>query len=184
MPSIMGFNKRARVPVHPALGKYGFAFPFGNYAPVLPVRVTPKNVFELTRPVRSSEASMKGYVAQIDCAKIQKGARNVYNMLRENRGFSAGDVTLLVSCVSRRLAEIMAGCKSKTEAEILKEALPSTQIIGFLAYGELWFTHLLQEPYHHNFSCWGITFRSATNRRKKRERRKELGIKGWIKGES
>ena len=171
------------LPVHPALGKYGFAFPFGNYAPVLPVRVTPKKVFELTRPVRSVEASMKGYVAEIDCAKVQKGARNVYDMLRENRGFGERDVTLLVSCISRRLAEIMAGCKSKTEAEILKEALSSTQVIGFLAYGELWFTHLLQEPYHHNFSCWGITFRSVTNGRKKRERRKGLGMKGWIKGE-
>lgn len=172
------------LPVHPALGKYGFALPFGNYAPVLPVRVTPKRVFELTRPVRSVEASMKGYVAEIDCAKVQKGARNVYNMLREDRGFAERDVTILVSCISRRLAEILAGCQSKTEAEILKEALSSTQIIGFLAYGELWFTHLLQEPYHHNFSCWGITFRSATNGTKERERRKELGIKGWIKGES
>jgi len=54
----------------------------------------------------------------------------------------------------------MAGSKSKTEAEILKEALSSTQLVGFLAYGELCVTHLLQEPYHHNFSCWGITFRS------------------------
>ncbi|MDH5732666.1 MAG: hypothetical protein OEY88_02620 [Candidatus Bathyarchaeota archaeon] len=171
------------LPVHPALGKYGFAFPFGNYAPVLPLRVTPKKDFELTRPVRSVEASMKGYVAEIDCTKVQKGARNVYNMLREDRGFAERDVTILVSCISRRLAEILAGCKSKTEAEIIKEKLSSTQMIGFLAYGELWFTHLLQEPYHHNFSCWGITFRSATNGKKKHERRKELGIKGWIKGE-
>lgn len=187
------------LPVHPALGKYGFALPFGNYAPVLPVRVTPKKDFELTRPVRSLEASMKGYIAEIDCAKVQKGAHNVHNMLRENRGFGERDVTLLVSCISRRLAEILAGCKSRNEAEILKEALSSTQVIGFLAYGELWFTHLLQEPYHHNFSCWGITLRSEVNGKDERKRRKatrlpsgteefvseeekDLGIKGWIKG--
>ncbi len=154
------------LPLHPALGKYGFALPFGNYAPVLPVRVTPKKVFELTRPVRSLEASMRGYVAEIDCTKIQKGARNVFHMLRENRGFNARDATLLVSCITRRLAEILAGREPKTEAEILKEALSSTQVAGFLAYGELYFTHLLHEPYHHNFSCWGITFRSKTNGKK------------------
>ncbi len=38
--------------------------------------------------------------------------------------------------------------------------------MGFLAYGELWTTHLLKEPYHHNFSCWGITLRSKTNGKK------------------
>jgi KaiC/GvpD/RAD55 family RecA-like ATPase len=154
------------LPVHPALGKYGFALPFGNYAPVLPIRVTPKKVFELSRPIRSLEASIKGYVAEIDCTKVQKGARNVFHMLRENRGFSARDPTLLVSCITRRLAEILAGSESKTEAEILKEALSSTQVAGFLAYGELYFTHLLQEPYHHNFSLWGITFRSKTKGKK------------------
>jgi KaiC/GvpD/RAD55 family RecA-like ATPase len=58
----------------------------------------------------------------------------------------------------------MAGCKSGTEAEILKEGLSSTQAIGFLAYGELSFTHLMQEPYSHAFSCWGITLHSKTAR--------------------
>ncbi len=170
-------------PIHPALGKYAFAFPFGNYTPVCPIRVTGKayldkeeKIMELAHPIRSHEATMKGYVAEIDCAKVQKGARNVYNMLRENRGFSERDVTLIVSCISRRLAEIMAGCKSKTEAEILKEALSSTQVIGFLAYGELWFTHLLQEPYHHNFSCWGITLRSKTNGKKELKSAKPVTI--------
>ena len=109
---------------------------------------------------------MKGYIAEIECTKIQKGARNVFNMLRENRGFNDRDLTLLVSCITRRLAEILAGRESKTEAEILKEALSSTQVAGFLAYGELYFTHLIQEPYHHNFSLWGITFRSKTSGKK------------------
>jgi KaiC/GvpD/RAD55 family RecA-like ATPase len=56
----------------------------------------------------------------------------------------------------------MAGCRSGTEAEILKEGLSSTQVIGFLAYGELSFTHLIQEPYTHALTCWGITFHSKT----------------------
>jgi len=172
------------LPIHPALGKYAFAFPFGNYTPVCPIRVTMKShigrqkeIMELAHPVRSHEAAMKGYVAAIDCSKVQKGARNVYNMLRENRGFSEGDVTLIVSCISRRLAEIMAGCKSETEAEILKEALSSTQVMGFLAYGELSFTHLLQEPYHYNFSCWGITLRSKTNGSEERKLRKAVRVR-------
>lgn len=156
------------IPVHPAIGKYAFVFPFGNYTPVCPIRVTTKHydekderIIDLAHPIRSYEAMMKGYVAEIDCEKVQNGARELYKTLRENRGFGERDFTLIVSCISRRLAEIMAGTKSKTEAEILKEALSSTQLLGFLAYGELWISHLLQEPYHHNFSCWGIAFRSA-----------------------
>ncbi len=164
------------IPVHPAIGKYAFVFPFGNYTPVCPIRVTKKRragreerIMDLAHPIRSYEATMKGYVAEIDYAKVQKGARKVYKMLRENRDFSERDVTLIISCITRRLAELMAGCKSKTEAEILKDALSSTQLFGFLAYGELWSSHLLQEPYHHNFSCWGITFRSKTGGKEERK---------------
>jgi KaiC/GvpD/RAD55 family RecA-like ATPase len=40
----------------------------------------------------------------------------------------------------------------------------STQVIGFLAYGEVAFTHLIQEPYFHAFSCWGITLHSKITR--------------------
>jgi len=159
------------IPVHPAIGKYAFVFPFGNYTPVCPIRVTTKHcdekderIMDLAHPVRSYEAMMKGYIAEIDCEKIQNGARELYKTLRENRGFGERDFTLVVSCISRRLAEIMAGTKSKTEAEILKEALSSTQLLGFLAYGELWVSHLLQEPFHHNFSCWGIAFRSVAGK--------------------
>jgi len=155
------------IPVNPAVGKYAFAFPFGSYTPVCPIRVTTKGyagreerIMDLAHPIRSSEATMRGYVVEIDHSKVQIGARKLYKMLKENRAFDERDFTLIVSCISRRLAEIMAGSKSKTEAEILKEALSSTQLVGFLAYGELCVTHLLQEPYHHNFSCWGITFRS------------------------
>lgn len=179
------------IPTNPVVGKYAFAFPFGNYDPVCPIRVTLKGSsgkkqrsIDLGHPIRSYEPVMKGFVTVIDCPKVQKGARSVHNALRENRGFMASDVTLIVSCISRRLAEIMGGCRSGTEAEILKEALSSTQLMGFLAYGELSFNHLLQEPYHHNFSCWGITFRSVTSGKKKRKRRKELGIRGWVKGEA
>ncbi|UCD40119.1 MAG: hypothetical protein JSV87_00790 [Candidatus Bathyarchaeota archaeon] len=164
------------IPVHPAIGKYAFVFPFGNYTPVCPIRVTKKRcagreerIMDLAHPIRSYEATMKGYVAEIDYAKVQKGTRKLYKMLRENREFSKRDVTLIVSCISRRLAELMAGCESKTEAEILKDALSSTQLLGFLAYGELWSSHLLEEPYHHNFSCWGITFRSQEGRKEERK---------------
>jgi KaiC/GvpD/RAD55 family RecA-like ATPase len=159
------------IPVHPAIGKYAFVFPFGNYAPVCPIRVSPKpdakhdeRIIDLAHPVRGYEATMKGYIAEIDCEKVQNGARELYKALRENRDLRARDFTLIVSCISRRLAEIMAGATSKTEPEILKEALSSTQLLGFLAYGELWVSHLLQEPYHHNFSCWGLAFRSTTGR--------------------
>jgi hypothetical protein len=76
----------------------------------------------------------------------------------------------------------MAGCRSGTEAEILKEGLSSTQVIGFLAYGELSFTHLIQEPYAHALTCWGITFHSKTATTIPKEKKKGIGIKSWIKG--
>jgi len=169
------------LPFHPICGKYALAFPFANYAPMAPMRTSGQNM-ELHHPLRCHEPTMTGYVVEIDCEKVQKGGRNVHNMLRENRCFGERDVTLLVPCFVRRAIEIMAGSTSKTEAEILKEALTSTQVIGFLAYGELSFTHLLQEPYTWNYSCWGITLRSVTNGREERKRKKALGIKGWLKG--
>jgi KaiC/GvpD/RAD55 family RecA-like ATPase len=107
---------------------------------------------------------MPGYFMMGDCEKVQKGARRVYDMLRADQGFSRNDATIIVSCINRRLNELMAGCRSGTEAEILKEGLSSTQVIGFLAYGELSFTHLLQEPYFHAFSCWGTTLHSKITR--------------------
>jgi hypothetical protein len=103
-------------------------------------------------------------------------------MLRADQGFNTNDATLLVSCINRRLVELMAGRRSGTEAEILKEGLSSTQVIGFLAYGELSFTHLMQEPYFHAFSCWGITLHSKTVTTKPKEKKKEVGIKDWLKG--
>jgi hypothetical protein len=169
------------LPFHPITSKYAFAFPFANYAPIAPMRTSGQNL-ELVLPVRCHEPTMTGYIAELDCDKVQKGGRNVHNMLRENQCFGKNDVTLLASCFGRRTTEISAGCTTKTEAEILKEALLSTQVIGFLAYGELSFTHLLQEPFMWNYSCWGITLRSVTNGREEPKRKKALGIKGWIKG--
>jgi len=116
-------------------------------------------------PIRSYIPEMPGYVMMGDHKKVQRGARRVYDMLREDQGFRKNDATLLVSCINRRIVELMAGCRAGTEAEILKEGLSSTQVIGFLAYGELSFTHLLQEPYSHAFSCWGITLHSKKNRK-------------------
>jgi len=103
-------------------------------------------------------------------------------MLRADQGFSRSDVNILISCISRRVVELMAGCRSGTEAEILKEGLSTTQVMGFLAYGELSFTHLIQEPYVHAFSCWGITLHSKTAKTKSKEEKKAIGIKGWIRG--
>jgi hypothetical protein len=117
----------------------------------------------------------------------------VFDMLRENRSFRERDTTFLVPCVSRRLAEMIAGGRENTESEIFKEALSSTQVTGFLAYGELSFTHLLQEPYVYNFSCWGMTLRSVDNEKKDKpekatsahsekeeplQEQKDIGIKG------
>jgi hypothetical protein len=148
------------IPLNLTLAKYAFAFPFGNYAPANLLRVHGP-IFELLQPVRSHDPSIPGYIVVIDHEKVQKGARNVFNMLRENRGFKERDTTFIQSCISRRLSEMIAGCSSNTECQIFKEALSSTQVFGFLAYGELSFTHLLQEPFVYNFSCWGMTLRSV-----------------------
>jgi KaiC/GvpD/RAD55 family RecA-like ATPase len=144
---------------NPVVARYAFAFPFGNYACVAGVRVLEDDI-ELMLPIRSYTPEMPGYIMIGDHDKVRKGAHRVYNMLREDQGFRRNDATFLVSCINRRIVELMAGCRAGTEAEILKEGLLSTQVIGFLAYGELAFTHLLQEPYFHAFSCWGITLHS------------------------
>ncbi len=101
----------------------------------------------------------------------------MFDMLRENRGFREKDATLIVTCISRRLVEMGAGCRSNTEPEILKEALSSTQVIGFLAYGELSFTHLLQEPYVYNFSCWGTTLRSVIDGKEEANPEEAIGTR-------
>jgi hypothetical protein len=163
------------------LSKYALAFPFGNYTCVGALRVVGDDL-ELMRPVRSYTPEMPGYVVVVDHEKVQKGAHRLYDMLRTDQGFSKNDATMLVCCMLRRPNELMAGCKSGTEAEILKEGLSSTQMIGFLAYGELSFTHLIQEPYFYAFSCWGITLHSKTTTTESKEKKGELGIKGWIKG--
>jgi len=168
---------------NPVVARYAFAFPFGNYACVAPIRVAGEDI-ELILPVRSYTPEMPGYFMFGDHEKVQKGARRLYDMLRADQGFNTNDATLLVSCINRRIVELMAGCRSGTEAEILKEGLSSTQVIGFLAYGELSFTHLIQEPYFHAFSCWGITLHSKTAKTESKEKKTELGIKGWIKGKT
>ena len=152
------------IPLNLTLAKYAFAFPFGNYAPASLLRVHEQTV-ELLQPIRSHDPSIPGYIVVVDHERVQKGARNVFNMLRENRGFKEKDTTLIVTCISRRLAEMIAGCSSNTECQIFKEALSSTQVMGFLAYGELSFTNLLQEPFVYNFSCWGTTLRSVVDRK-------------------
>jgi len=166
---------------NPILGKYAFVFPFGNYAANTPIQVVGNDI-ELMIPVRNYTPEMPGYLAIGDHEKVQKGARRAYDMLRADQGFSRSDVNILISCISRRVVELMAGCRSGTEAEILKEGLSTTQVMGFLAYGELSFTHLIQEPYVHAFSCWGITLHSKTAKTKSKEEKKAIGIKGWIRG--
>ena len=168
---------------NPVVARYAFAFPFGNYTCCAPVRVVEGDL-ELIFPIRNYTPEMPGYFAWGDPAKVQKGARRVYDMLREDQGFCRNDATFLVSCINRRLVELIAGCTAGTEAEILKEGLSSTQVIGFLAYGEISFTHLIQEPYFHAYSCWGITLHSKTAATKPKEKKKEkeIGIKGWLKG--
>jgi len=168
---------------NPVAAKYAFAFPFGNYTCVAGMRVVGEDI-ELMFPIRSYVPEMPGYFMMGDHGKVQKGARRVYDMLREDQGFCGNDATILVSCINRRIVELMAGCRSGTEAEILKEGLSSTQVIGFLAYGELSFTNLIQEPYIHGFTCWGITLHSKTATTEPKEKKKGIGIKGWIKGPS
>lgn len=174
-------RKEGFLMLHSVLSKYGLAFPFGNYTCVGALRVVGDDL-ELMRPVRSYTPEMPGYVVILDHEKVQKGAHRVHDMLRADQGFGGNDATILVSCGLRRPNELMAGCRSGTEAEILKEGLLSTQIIGFLAAGELSFTHLIQEPYFHCASLWGITFHSKTAKTEPKEKKKEIGIKGWIKG--
>ena len=149
---------------HPIFSKYALAFPFANYAPIVPDYFEGQ-IVQLERPVRSFEPKMDGYIVQLDYKRVQKGARNVHNMLRDYRGFVKNDVTLIFSCILRRISEILADQTINSESNILKEAFSSTQLFGFIGYGELSFTHLLQEPYTWNFSCWGITLRSETNGR-------------------
>ncbi len=146
---------------NPVVAKYAFAFPFDNYSCVASMRVVGHDI-ELMFPIRSYTPQMPGYVMMGDPAKVQKGARRIYDMLRADQSFNTNDATILISCINRRINELMAGCTSGTEAEILKEGLSSTQVIGFLAYGELSLTHLMQEPYFYAFSCWGITLHSKT----------------------
>ena len=145
---------------NPVSARYAFAFPFGNYTCVAGMRMVGDDI-ELMFPIRSFTPEMPGYIMMGDQGKVQEGARQVFDMLRGDQGFSKTDATLLISCINRRLVELMAGCRSGTEAEILKEGLASSQVIGFLAYGEMSFTNLMQEPYTYGFSCWGMTLRSA-----------------------
>jgi len=171
---------------NPVSARYAFAFPFGNYTCVACMRVVGEDI-ELMFPIRSFTPEMQGYIMMADHEKVQKGARRVFDMMRADQGFSKTDATFLISCINRRLVELMAGCRSGTEAEILQEGLASSPVIGFLAYGEMSFTNLIQEPYTYGFSCWGITLHSKTDGRedvaKIREKEKtDIGIKGWIRG--
>jgi hypothetical protein len=169
---------------NPALWRYAFAFPFGNYSTCPAIRVVGKDL-ELLFPIRSYTPEMHGYLitGQLKGYKVVgKEARRLYDMLRADQGFNKNDATFLVSCINRRIGELMDGITSGTEAEILKEGLSSTQVIGFLGPGEVSFTHLMQEPYFHGFTCWGITLHSQTATTKPKEKKIELGIKGWIKG--
>jgi hypothetical protein len=78
----------------------------------------------------------------------------------------------------------MAGCRSGTEAEIFKDGLSSSPMIGFLAYGEMSFTNLMQEPYTYGFSTWGITFHSKNAKIESKGKKNETGIKSWIRGKT
>jgi KaiC/GvpD/RAD55 family RecA-like ATPase len=139
--------------------RYAFAFPFGNYTCAATMRMVEDDV-ELMFPIRSFTPEMTGHIWTGDPAKVQKGGRQVFDMLRADQGFNKTDATMLICCINRRLVELMAGCRSGTEAEILKEGLASSQVMGFLAYGEMSFTNLMQEPYTYGFTSWGITFHS------------------------
>jgi hypothetical protein len=166
---------------NPVSARYAFAFPFGNYTCAPGMRVVGED-FELMFPIRSFVPEMTGYFVTTDPEKMQKGARRVLDMLRTDKGFNKNDSTFLFSCLNRRLAELMTGCRSGTEAEILKEGLSSSQVIGFLGNGEMSFTNLMQEPYTYALSLWGITFRTKSAKIESKEKKIELGIKGWIKG--
>ncbi len=169
---------------NPALARFAFVFPFGNYTCCPAMRVVGEDL-ELMFPIRSYTPEMNGFLATGgDYKGVGKEARRLYDMLRADQGFGRSDVTILVSCVNRRIGELMTGTMSGTEAEIFKEGLSSTEVIGFLAPGEIAFTHLMQEPYSHAFSCWGITLHSTSRKIEPKEKKTELGIKGWIKGKT
>jgi hypothetical protein len=171
---------------NPLLARYAFAFPFANYTCCAAIRLVGKDL-ELMFPIRSYTPEMHGYLitGQPSGYKgVGKEARRLYDMLRADQGFNKNDATILVSCINRRLAQLVIGIRSGTEAEILKEGLSSTQAIGFLAPGEISFTHLAQEPYFHAFTCWGITLHAQSAASKPKEKKTELGIKSWIKGKS
>ena len=159
---LSGDQKRLLI-FNPVSARYAFAFPFGNYTCVAGMRMVGDDI-ELMFPIRSFTPEMPGYIMMGDHGKVQKGARQVFDMLRGDQGFNKTDATLLISCINRRLVELMAGCRSGTEAEILKEGLASSQAIGFLAYGEMSFTNLMQEPYTYGFTCWGMTLRSVAGK--------------------
>lgn len=149
----------------PVLPRYAFAFPT-QWLPVCPIRTTPdRNYLELTRPIRSNGPIIMGKIVEIDSKKVNQGARTVCEMLREDRRFNETDITLIVSCASRRLVEEIEE-KKDTEAEALKDKLHTTQLLGFLSYGELSINQDLQPPYHYNFACWGITIRSKMTEEK------------------
>ncbi len=173
--------KKTLLVFNPVSGKYAFAFPFGNYVCAPGMRVVGED-FELMFPIRSFVPEMTGYFVTSDYEKMQKGARRVLDMLRSDQALSKSDTTFLVSCVNRRLAELMTGSGSGTEAEILKDGLSSSHVIGFMGNGEMSFTNLIQEPYTYALSLWGMTFRSKKRKIESREKKNELGIKGWIKG--
>jgi hypothetical protein len=40
----------------------------------------------------------------------------------------------------------------------------------------------MQEPYTYALSLWGITFHSKSTKIESKEKKLEIGIKGWIKG--
>ncbi len=171
---------------NPALARYAFAFPFGNYTTCAAIRVVGKDL-ELMFPIRSYTPEMQGYLitGQFKGYKsVGREARRLFDMLRSDQGFNRNDVTILVSCINRRISEVMSGIRSGTEAEIFKEGLSSTQVIGFLAPGEISFDHLIQEPYFHAFTCWGITIHSHAAIDRVKCEKNELGIKSWIKGKT
>ena len=176
-------DKKRLLIFNPISARYAVAFPFGNYTCVACIRVVGEDI-ELMFPIRSFTPEMPGYIMMGDHEKVQKGARRVFDMLRADQGFNTTDATFLISCINRRLVELMAGCRSGTEAEILKEGLSSSPVIGFLAYGEMSFTNLMQEPYTYGFSSWGITFHSKGAKIESKEKKTEIGIKGWIKGKT
>ncbi|MDD1776106.1 MAG: hypothetical protein LUP94_01990 [Candidatus Methanomethylicus sp.] len=147
------------IPLNLILAKYAFAFPFGNYSPMSLLKVN-GDTMELLQPIRSHDPSLPGHIVVIDHEKVQKGACNVFNMLQESRGFLSKDTTFIISCISRRLAEMISGSQVNTECQIFKEGFSSTQVFGFLAYGEMFFTNMLQEPYVYTCSCWGMTLHS------------------------